>query len=555
MSGDLLRQPSLEAILRPGQVVGGRYCVDKLMAEGGMAAVWAGVNQRTGKRVALKVILRSFASNDEAAELFRREALAASKVNHPNVVSIFDVIDHEAMTCIVMELLDGETLDLYLARNGPLSLQETVALLLPAMRGVAAANAQGVVHRDLKPGNIFLCSGPDGRLLTTKVLDFGIATMTGRAGEPSTADLLVRLGTPAYMSPEAIQCSPNIDGRADVYGFGVLIFEALTGKLPFPGEPGPELFMRILTDPAPKVTEFRPDLPVEVVTILDRALAKDANERYPDMEHFIRAVEDNLLPPLPRALTPMHGMFLSQPLESTSSSAIATPGAVSKKEPSGRVHQGETKVLFSLPGLPEHGQRRKHRTAKTSLVLRKRLLQATIVNHLQRLLTYLTGFGRLLRRRTHRRTAVGAGIAVVLVATACLAVAARPSRRGMDKRQSSSSSHLAPSAHGPQITITPLPSTPTPTPLPAPIASSPFGSSEGSEDVQESLQPVPTLPRRTLPPVRTATNTVPPSVRPQPLSSRRVSPHDASAHRPRTAASPDLLSAPRAGTLSATDFF
>ncbi len=136
--------------LRPGQIMGDKYRFDRLIGKGGMAVVWAGTSERTGKRVALKVIRRSFAAKDEAAELFRREALAAGRVNHPNVVNVFDVIDHEDMTCIVMELLSGEPFDQYLARKGPLSADEAATLLLPAMRGVAAAHAQGVIHRDLE---------------------------------------------------------------------------------------------------------------------------------------------------------------------------------------------------------------------------------------------------------------------------------------------------------------------------------------------------------------------------------------------------------------------
>jgi serine/threonine-protein kinase len=128
-------------------------------------------------------MLPVFATVGEAMELFRREALAASRVNHPNVVNIFDVIEHEGMTCIVMELLEGETLGTYLASHGPLSLDEAVALLLPAMRGVAAANERGIIHRDLKPGNLFLCKDAQGRLLATKVLDFGISMSAERSAD------------------------------------------------------------------------------------------------------------------------------------------------------------------------------------------------------------------------------------------------------------------------------------------------------------------------------------------------------------------------------------
>jgi serine/threonine-protein kinase len=345
-----------ENILRPGQIVASQYRVDWLIAKGGMAAVWAGVNEHTGKRVALKVILRSFAANDEAAELFRREALSASKVNHPNVISIFDVVDHEGMTCIVMEVLDGETLGTYLARNGALSLETTLELLLPAMRGVAAANAQGVVHRDLKPANIFLCSSPSGQLITTKVLDFGISVLMKRVGETvPVTERLAMFGTPAYMAPEAIEFSPNLDGRADVYGFGVLFFEALSGKLPFPGQPGVALLKRILSEQPPLVTLYRPDLSPDVADLIARALAKSPADRFPDMDHLINAAESRLLPllPTPRSLTPLSGIFLLPLADTTNAPVVPAVRALVKREPSSLLRLSETRVLYSMAGQPQ----------------------------------------------------------------------------------------------------------------------------------------------------------------------------------------------------------
>jgi serine/threonine protein kinase len=317
-----------------------------------MAEVWAGTNERTGKRIALKAILRSFASSSDAIELFRREALAASRVNHPNVVSVFDVIDHEGMTCIVMEMLDGESLGTYLKRKGYLGVDEAVTLLLPAMRGVAAANAEGVVHRDLKPANIFLCIDPDGRLITTKVLDFGISVIREKSVDSSqSTQILATHGTPAYMSPEHISGAPDIDGRADVYGFGVLFFEALTGQLPFLGDPGPALLVRILNEPAPKITLFRPDLPQPMVDIVHRAMAKDANERFATLNDFVRAVEDHMLPPstLPRALTPMAGVPMFTMSEQRSGVADSVVQVLRRGEPSGLHEINETRALFTLP--------------------------------------------------------------------------------------------------------------------------------------------------------------------------------------------------------------
>jgi serine/threonine-protein kinase len=300
-----------------------------------MAAVWAGENLRTGKRVALKVIRRSFAVQSIASEMFRRESIAASKVNHPNVVNVFDVIDHAGMTLIVMELLEGETLAEYLEQHKPLSLSETVMLLLPAMRGVAAAHAQGVIHRDLKPGNIFLCRAHDGSLVTTKVLDFGISTYGSRPTNPESDQIdLAHFGTPAYMSPEDIAGTSAVDARTDVYAFGVLLFEALTGRVPFEGPPSSALMERILNAPAPKVRSLRPELPAEIELIVDSALAKKPEARFADLSHLIQAIEQQILPSLavPRSMMSLMDSSLSF-ATSFSAGAANRPLAGSPDEP------------------------------------------------------------------------------------------------------------------------------------------------------------------------------------------------------------------------------
>jgi eukaryotic-like serine/threonine-protein kinase len=433
-------QDNIETILRPGQLVGTQYRVERLIAKGGMAAVWAGVNEHTGKRVALKVILHSFTSNRDAVELFRREALSASKINHPNVVNIFDVIDHEGMTCIVMELLDGETLGSYLTRNGPLSLEKTLSLLLPAMHGVAAANAQGVVHRDLKPANIFLCSGSDGQLITTKVLDFGISVIMRRAGETAPAtEQLSMVGTPAYMAPEAIEFFPDIDGRADVYGFGVLFFEALTGKLPFPGLPGLELFKHILTDPPPKVTVYRSDLPIDVMNLIDCALAKNRDDRFADMNHLIRATEDRLLPllSLPRSLTPLSGISFLPSAESNAGVPVPLVHAAFAEKGSGLRHLGETRVLYSMARESSHTHTRT-RQRRISIYNPWRIL-----NH---------------------RIAIGAAIVIFLIVAAWAAIPASSNDRAVRQGQSALRAEVPSRPKRPWVV--PLPSAPSPVPTP-----------------------------------------------------------------------------------------
>jgi serine/threonine-protein kinase len=542
----MLGPPNLETILRTGQILGAQYRVDRLIAKGGMAAVWAGVNQHTGKRVALKVILHSFASHGEAAELFHREALAASKVNHPNVVDIFDVIAYEGNTCIVMELLDGETLGSYLARNAPLSLEATVALLLPAMRGVAAANAQGVVHRDLKPGNIFLCSDPDGRLLTTKVLDFGISVMMKRAGEVSTAIApLAMFGTPAYMAPEAIEFSPNIDGRADVYGFGVLLFETLTGKLPFLGQPGMDLLKRILTDPPPKVTLYRSDLSSEVVRLIDCALAKNANDRFPDMEHLIRATEDRLLtlPSTARSLPPISCRPSIPSARSDFSAAVPRVEAANEKAPSARAHLIETRVLYSLPSEPVRA------TDGAGIARGRKLSPAKTVSRTRRSRVSFPASWSLL----NRRAASGAGLVAFLIVTGWVAAPASSSNGGVGQGQSSGLSEIEALARRPWVA--PLAGTPSLAPSPASIADNPHGPVADSESTRANgpLAPVPTLEAQ--PSDRTVMDIAGPSIRKTVRHpSKRSSRAESTPPQPPTADLPDQPTAPRAGRLSPSDF-
>ncbi|HEX7499293.1 MAG TPA: serine/threonine-protein kinase [Polyangia bacterium] len=304
------KTPSVEAILRPGQILDHKYRVEKLIGLGGMAAVWVGVNKRTGKRVVLKMILQSLADSEVARERFRREALAAGLINHPNVVTVFDIFEHEGRDCIVMELLLGEPFSDRLARQGLMEPEEAFALLLPALRGVAAAHAHHVIHRDLKPHNIFLCTSPDGQYVTTKVLDFGISKIMQPAGEASELTVAGKaMGTPAYMAPELASGSRTLDRRTDVYGFGAVLYEALSGHRPFQGQEGVGLLNSIITQPPRPIASFRPDLSPEVVAVVERAMAKEPSNRYRSVESLIGAIEF-LLPAttVPRAFTPIVGV-------------------------------------------------------------------------------------------------------------------------------------------------------------------------------------------------------------------------------------------------------
>lgn len=344
-AGELV--PSPKRVLA-GEVIGGSYRVSHLLGEGGMAAVWAGINQRTGKQVALKVIRPEFMSTPGAEAFLHSEGLTASRVNHPNVVTVFDVIEHEGMACIVMELLEGVPLGTLISRNGQLSLRDALSILVPAMRGVAAAHAQGVIHRDLKPQNILVCIDPDGRVVTTKVLDFGISVMIdwARGHAPAMPGMV---GTPAYMAPEHIEGSSKLDERVDVYGFGVLLYEALTARAPFSGEPGTDLFRRVLTESAVPLRELRPDLPPAIVHIIETAMAKRPDQRFASMNQMISAIEDQIMPatPPPALRTPASGVPVAALRYTVSGHlSLAVPTHIGK-DPSGQ--HSQTQIIFGKP--------------------------------------------------------------------------------------------------------------------------------------------------------------------------------------------------------------
>ncbi len=275
-----------------GTCLAGKYEVEKLLGEGSMGAVYAARNLTTGKRVAIKWLIAERETDYALVDRFRREARAAGRVDHPNVVTIFDVGTHDNAVFLVMELLHGEPLSDILMR-GRLEPEETIGLMIPVMRGVAAAHASGVVHRDLKPENVFVCRAKDGTLREPKVLDFGISKLVGDAAtdELRATRTGVVIGTPTYMSPEQIAGAPDIDSRIDVYALGVMLYEMLAGRPPFTAGTYTALVVQIATATPPDLRKLRPDIDAGLVSVIEKAMARDRDARFETAEELARALE------------------------------------------------------------------------------------------------------------------------------------------------------------------------------------------------------------------------------------------------------------------------
>jgi serine/threonine-protein kinase len=277
---------------RAGDVVAGKYRIEEVIGEGGMGAVYAATHTLTGKRVALKWMLPELAADEGAVQRFIREAQAAGRIDHPNVVDVYDVGEHDGSTFLVMEYLQGETLTAAFHRGG-LEARHIIQLLIPAMRGVAAAHRTGVVHRDLKPDNVFLCRSVDGSYREPKVLDFGISKVSPGEGQlnPRLTRTGAVMGTPYYMSPEQIRGAAEVDQRTDVYAFGVILYEALTGRVPFDANAYSALVLEIATGTPKRPRELRPELPRGLEDVVLKAMARDPYDRYQDVESLARALE------------------------------------------------------------------------------------------------------------------------------------------------------------------------------------------------------------------------------------------------------------------------
>lgn len=278
--------------VNPGDVVAGKYRIDSILGQGGMAVVVAAEHLQLGQRVAIKLLRTSALRNPEAVARFEREARAAVRIHSEHVARVLDVGNlPTGAPYMVIEFLEG--LDLgRVAKRGKLQVQETVDYILQACDAIGEAHSLGIVHRDLKPANLFLAHRPN-RSTVIKVLDFGISKANTMGSDPSSAltGASTVMGSPLYMSPEQLRSTRDVDARSDIWALGATIYELLAGVTPFRGETVAMLSVNILTVPPPSIRARRNDVPPELEAIVLRCLEKDPARRFPTIAELVQALQ------------------------------------------------------------------------------------------------------------------------------------------------------------------------------------------------------------------------------------------------------------------------
>ena len=292
-------EPAPGATLAAGTWLG-KYQVVRRIGEGGMGTVYEGVHVAIGKKVAIKIMSPELAANPDARARFLREAQLTSRVRHPHAVDVTDIGSEAGQTFLVMELLEGEDLASFIAWRGRLPLEQAVDIMLPVAAAVAAAHDEGIIHRDLKPHNIFLSQTRDGTIVP-KVVDFGISKAPTDPPLPAATPTPVMsprvnttvglMGSLGYLAPEQIEATRTVSTASDQYGLGIILYECVTGRPPFPGDDVTKIFGDILKGRRPPADELRPDLPEGLQRIIDRATSRDPAARFAS----VRAMGKELL--------------------------------------------------------------------------------------------------------------------------------------------------------------------------------------------------------------------------------------------------------------------
>ena len=266
-----------------GKTIAGRYELEEVVGHGGMSSVYRAHDSLLERYVALKVLHEQYNEDEAFVERFKREARSVAQLQHPNIVTVIDRGEEGGRQYIVFEYIDGENLKEFVVRKGRLDVREALEIALEIARALAFAHEHGLIHRDVKPQNVLL--NGDGR---AKVTDFGIArSLDVEHGVTQTGTVL---GTSNYIAPEQASGQP-VDVHTDVYSLGVVLYELLTGDVPFPGESFVAVAMKHVQEAPPNVLDTRGDVPLRVAAAIDRALEKDPAQRFPTMDAFAAELE------------------------------------------------------------------------------------------------------------------------------------------------------------------------------------------------------------------------------------------------------------------------
>jgi eukaryotic-like serine/threonine-protein kinase len=278
-----------------GDHIAARYDLEEVVGSGGMSTVFCAHDTQLDRRVAIKILHERFSDDAEYVARFRHEARAVAQLTHPNIVTVIDRGEDEGRQFIVFEFVDGENLKELIVRSGPLPLPRAIELALAVADGLAFAHERGLVHRDVKPQNVLLSEG--GRV---KVTDFGIArSLDVEHGLTQTGTVV---GTGEYLSPEQAK-GGAVSPATDVYSLGVVLWEMLTGRVPFDGDNFVVVALRHVNEAAPDIRELRPDVPPRLAAAIDRALQKDPARRFPTMRAFAEELRAGLARPGSEAAT------------------------------------------------------------------------------------------------------------------------------------------------------------------------------------------------------------------------------------------------------------
>ncbi len=305
---------------QPGQPFDGRYRVLGRLGVGGMATVYLAEDSSLGRKVALKVMAERYAEDGEFVERFRREAQAAARLNHPNIIAVYDRGEADGRPYIAMEYLQGRTLKQVIQKEGPLPPERAIAVAMQVLSGLRYAHEHGVVHRDVKPHNVLV--GDDGRI---KVTDFGIA----HAGDPQMTEVGSIVGTAQYLSPEQAR-GRSVGPQTDVYSLGVVLYEMLAGRVPFEGDSSVAIAMQHVSDEPPPLRSLVPDVPESLAMVVAHSMLKQPDQRYGSADEFsadLDRVRRGLVPAAATALIEMPPREPTERVPAVEATRIAPPAA------------------------------------------------------------------------------------------------------------------------------------------------------------------------------------------------------------------------------------